>query len=62
MVSVSMKSNAGKTKPKAVVSDLINENLREVFAHYAEDDMPDRMKDLLSILRAQDEQMEQGEK
>ena len=61
MVPVPMKSNTGQTKPTSVVSDLINENLREVFAQYAEDDMPDQMKDLLSILRAQDDELEEGD-
>ena len=38
---------------------MINENLREVFADYAEGDMPDRMKDMLSLLQAQDDELDE---
>ena len=54
-----MKSNADRSKQKQVVSRMINENLREVFADYAEGDMPDRMKDILSLLQAQDDELDE---
>jgi hypothetical protein len=36
------------------VADLINHNLKQVFADLEEDGMPGEIMDLLSVLRAQD--------
>lgn len=36
------------------VADLINQNLKKVFADLEEDSMPGQILDLLSVLRAQD--------
>lgn len=43
----------------AEIEDLINKNLKQVFADLEDDGMPGQILDLLSVLRAQD--MEQRE-
>lgn len=43
----------------AEIEDLINKNLKQVFADLEDDGMPGQILDLLSVLRAQD--MEQKE-
>lgn len=43
-------------KPRtADVAKYIDENLKRVFCELENDDMPDQITDLLSVLRAQDE-------
>ncbi|WP_299650808.1 NepR family anti-sigma factor [uncultured Jannaschia sp.] len=46
------------TKPKQDERDrvaaLIDHNLRLVYSDLAEEDLPDRFKDLLAVLKAQD--------
>lgn len=39
----------------ARIAEYIDENLKKVFSDLARDDMPDQITDLLSVLRAQDE-------
>ncbi|SEW19011.1 hypothetical protein SAMN04488515_1499 [Cognatiyoonia koreensis] len=57
-----MKSTPADPKRKTLIAQYINENLKEVFDEYASEDMPDEMKDMLSLLKAQDEDMPKGEK
>ncbi|MEH6832124.1 hypothetical protein [Sulfitobacter sp.] len=38
----------------AEINDLINKNLKQVFADLEDDGMPGQIIDLLSVLRAQD--------
>ncbi|MGJ8610852.1 MAG: NepR family anti-sigma factor [Octadecabacter sp.] len=39
----------------AKIAKYIDENLKQVFAELQDDDMPDQITDLLSVLRAQDD-------
>jgi len=49
---------ASNNKPDEVeIENYIKENLREVLSELEHDQMPDQITDLLSVLRAQDEQM-----
>lgn len=47
-------SNEHKAPPKKVIARYIDENLRQVFADYANEDLPPEITDLVSILKAQD--------
>ena len=38
------------------IARYIDENLKKVFSEMEDDDMPDQIIDLLSVLRAQDEE------
>lgn len=42
------------------VADLINQNIKKVFADLEEDGMPGQILDLLSVLRAQDLEEKDG--
>lgn len=42
---------------KAKIAAYIDENLKQVFSDLEGDDMPDQIIDLLSVLRAQDEEL-----
>ena len=48
-------------KPREQVAAQIDENLRRVYAEVAEGEVPDRFKNLLEQLRAQDAGQEAGE-
>ena len=43
------------------IANLINQNLKQVFADLEDDGMPGQIVDLLSVLRAQDMEQEDGE-
>ena len=51
-------SNKPDPARKKVIARYINDNLKEVFADYAKDDMPSELVDLLSVLKAQDQERE----
>lgn len=55
MVPKIMMSNRTEPTKKKLVASYINESLKEVFADYASDDIPEQMLDMLNVLRAQDE-------
>jgi hypothetical protein len=42
---------------KQRIAKYIDENLKQVFSDLEGDDMPDQIIDLLSVLRAQDQEM-----
>ena len=42
---------------KAKIARYIDENLKQVFSELEDDEMPDRITDLLSVLRAQDDDL-----
>ncbi|MCV2892237.1 NepR family anti-sigma factor [Lentibacter sp. XHP0401] len=44
---------------KAKIAEYIDENLKKVFSELESDEMPDQIVDLLSVLRAQDEELKQ---
>ena len=47
---------ASRENPKkAKIAQYIDENLKQVFSDLQQDEMPDQITDLLSVLRAQDE-------
>lgn len=49
---------ASKQDPrKARIDNYIDQNLKKVFSELETDEMPDQITDLLSVLRAQDEEM-----
>ena len=49
---------ASKEDPKqARITDHINKNLKQVFAELEADQMPDQITDLLTVLRAQDQEL-----
>lgn len=49
---------ASKMNPKKERIDAyIDQNLKQVFSELEKDEMPDQIIDLLSVLRAQDEEM-----
>lgn len=51
---------ASKDDPKSALIDAyINQNLNEVFSELQADKMPDEITDLLSVLRAQDKEMQE---
>ena len=41
------------------IDRFIDQNLKKVFADLEKDEMPDRISDLLSVLRAQDKEQKQ---
>jgi len=45
-------------KRAAIIEQYIDENLKQVFSQYADEDMPTEITDLLSLLKAQDQSME----
>jgi Anti-sigma factor NepR len=47
-----MKNNKAKDNDR--ISDLIDQNLKMVYSDLAEEKLPDRFKDLLDVLAAQD--------
>ncbi len=47
---------------KARIAKYIDKNLKQVFADLEGDDMPDQIVDLLSVLRAQDEELKATKK
>jgi len=47
------KQDSGKTSR----DEFIDANLKKVFSELETDDMPDQITDLLSVLRAQDEEL-----
>ena len=50
---------ASKQDPrKAKIDSYIDQNLKKVFSELETDEMPDQITDLLSVLRAQDEEMQ----
>jgi hypothetical protein len=51
-------SNSTDPKRKEVIAEYINENLKEVFAGYVDDSLPTEVTDLLSVLKAQDQEMD----
>lgn len=42
---------------KAKITQYIDQNLKRVFSELESDEMPDQIVDLLSVLRAQDENL-----
>ena len=42
-----------------VITQYIDQNLKEVFDGYANEDMPTEILDLLSVLKAQDQELDQ---
>ncbi len=42
---------------KAKIAKYIDENLKQVFSDLEQDEMPSQITDLLSVLRAQDEEL-----
>ncbi|MEL6360987.1 MAG: NepR family anti-sigma factor [Pseudomonadota bacterium] len=43
------------------IAQLIDENLKQVYSDLVQDELPDRFKDLLAVLKAQDaEKKDQG--
>lgn len=53
---------ASRQNPKkAQVDEYIDENLKKVFSELENDEMPDQITDLLSVLRAQDEDIKAKE-
>lgn len=50
-----MASNDDQKKAK--IAKYIDENLKQVFSDLERDEMPDQIVDLLSVLRAQDEEL-----
>ncbi|WP_415404420.1 hypothetical protein [Tateyamaria sp. SN3-11] len=49
---------ASKQDPrKARIDNYIDQSLKKVFSELETDEMPDQITDLLSVLRAQDEEM-----
>lgn len=49
---------ASKQAPRQARRDAyIDQNLKKVFSELETDDMPDQIMDLLSVLRAQDEEL-----
>ena len=51
-------SNKPDPKRQDVIAKHIDENLKEVFAGYADDEMPTELVDLLTVLRAQDQELD----
>lgn len=43
-----------KTNDAERIADLIDENLKMVYSDLVQDELPDRFKDLLAVLKAQD--------
>lgn len=39
---------------KAAIEELINENLKRVYSDLVQEELPDKIKDLLDLLKAQD--------
>lgn len=50
-----MASN--ETRKKDKIDSYIDENLKKVFSELEADQMPDEITDLLSVLRAQDQEL-----
>ena len=49
---------ASREDPKQTkIAKYIDDNLKQVFSELEEDKMPDQITDLLSVLRAQDEDL-----
>lgn len=48
---------SGNSQKKEKVDKYIDENLKKVFSELEADRMPDEITDLLSVLRAQDEEL-----
>ena len=46
-----------KDPKKAKIAKYIDTNLKKVFSELERDEMPDQITDLLSVLRAQDEEL-----
>ena len=44
-------------KTRSRTDDYIDQNLKKVFSELETDEMPDQIMDLLSVLRAQDEEL-----
>lgn len=44
------------SKHNKVIEQYIDENLKQVFSQYANEDMPTDITDLLSVLKAQDQE------
>ena len=55
-----MKSNPNSSRAKRIIQEQINENLKEVFADYSQDQMPEQMVDMINLLRAQDAEKDEG--
>lgn len=51
-------SNKPNAKRKKIIAHYIDENLKEVFAEYTREDLPPEVVDLLSVLKAQDQEMD----
>ena len=60
MVPRAMKSNPNSSRAKRIIQEQINENLKEVFADYSQDQMPEQMVDMINLLRAQDAEKDEG--
>lgn len=45
---------------KARIDQYIDDNLKKVFSEMENDGMPDQIMNLLSVLRAQDEELKRG--
>lgn len=49
---------ASENRPKQErIDEYIDQNLKKVFSELEKDEMPDQIIDLLSVLRAQDEEL-----
>lgn len=49
---------ASQNRPKQErIDEYIDQNLKKVFSDLEKDEMPDQIVDLLSVLRAQDEEL-----
>ena len=46
---------------KAKIAEYIDENLKKVFSELESDKVPDQITDLLSVLKAQDEELKSKE-
>ena len=47
------------TQKRDQIDRFIDRNLKKVFSDLEKDDMPDRIADLMSVLRAQDKEQKQ---
>lgn len=50
-----------KNPKKELIAKYIDESLKRVFSDLEDDKMPDEILDLLTVLRAQDEEMQSKE-
>lgn len=53
---------SGQDDKQDKIDAFIDQNLKKVFSDLEKDDMPDQIIDLLSVLRAQDEELKANKK